>query len=63
MTSIGGAGSVWTAVTGSVAPDPLTIVIALSLTGALITLAATGLFRASERRARDRGLLDLTTGS
>ena len=62
-TSIGGDGSLWTAVTGSSAPDPLTIVIALSLTGGLITLAARGLFRASERRARDRGLLDRTTGS
>jgi ABC-2 type transport system permease protein len=62
-SSIGGSGSLWTAVTGSSAPDPATILIALFLTGALITLAATGLFRASERRARDRGLLDRTTGS
>jgi ABC-2 type transport system permease protein len=62
-TSIGGAGSLWTAVTGSAAPDPVTIVIALFLTGGLITLAATGLFRVSEGRARDRGLLDRTTGS
>ncbi len=62
-TSIGGAGSLWTAVTGSAAPDAPTVVIALLLTGALTTLAATGLFRASERRARDRGLLDRTTGS
>ncbi len=62
-TSIGGDGSLWTAVTGSSAPDPLTIVIALFLTGGLITLGARGLFRASERRARDRGLLDRTTGS
>jgi ABC-2 type transport system permease protein len=62
-SSIGGSGSLWTAVTGSSAPDPTTILIALFLTGALITLAATGLFRMSERRARDRGLLDRTTGS
>jgi ABC-type polysaccharide/polyol phosphate export permease len=62
-SSIGGAGSVWTAVTGSAAPDPLTIVGALFLTGAMTTLAATALFRGSEQRARDRGLLDRTTGS
>jgi ABC-2 type transport system permease protein len=62
-SSIGGEGSLWTAVTGSAAPDAATIVIVLSLTGTLITLAATALFRTSERRARDRGLLDRTTGS
>jgi ABC-type polysaccharide/polyol phosphate export permease len=62
-SSIGGTGSLWTAVTGSSSPDVVTILVALFLTGALITLAATGLFHASERRARDRGLLDRTTGS
>lgn len=62
-SSIGGAGSLWTAVTGSSAPDPLTIVGALFLTGAMTTLVATAMFRGSERRARDRGLLDRTTGS
>ncbi|MFN8629810.1 MAG: ABC transporter permease [Chloroflexota bacterium] len=62
-SSIGGAGSLWTAVTGTAAPDPLTIVAGLFLTGAVTTLVATLLFRGSERRARDRGLLDRTTGS
>ena len=62
-SSIGGAGSLWTAVTGSAAPDPITIVGALFVTGAVTTLVATALFRGSERRARDRGLLDRTTGS
>ena len=62
-SSIGGAGTLWTAVTGSAAPDPMTIVGALFLTGAVTTLVATALFRGSERRARDRGLLDRTTGS
>ena len=62
-SSIGGAGSVWTAVTGSAAPDALTITGALFVTGVLITLGATVIFRSSERRARDRGLLDRTTGS
>ena len=62
-SSIGGAGSLWTGVTGSAAPDAATIVLALFATGALITLGATAIFRASERRARDLGLLDRTTGS
>jgi ABC-type polysaccharide/polyol phosphate export permease len=62
-SSIGGTGSLWTAVTGSASPDALTIVGALFVTGALATLAATAIFRSSERRARDQGLLDRTTGS
>jgi ABC-2 type transport system permease protein len=62
-TSIGGQGSVWTAVTGTSAPDGAQVLVALLLTGALVTLAATAIFRASERRARNQGLLDRTTGS
>jgi ABC-2 type transport system permease protein len=63
LSGIGGPGSLWTTVTGTSAPDAATIVIVLLVTGALVTLAATGIFRASERRAKDRGLLDQTTGS
>jgi ABC-2 type transport system permease protein len=62
-TSIGGQGSLWTAVTGTSAPDGAQVLVALLLTGALVTLAATAIFRSSERRARDKGLLDRTTGS
>ena len=62
-SSVGGPGSLWTAVTGTVAPDALTIVFALFATGAVATLAAIAIFRSSERRARDLGLLDRTTGS
>lgn len=62
-SSIGGPGSLWSSATGTLAPDPATIVGALLATGALVTLAATGVFRASERRAKERGLLDQTTGS
>jgi len=62
-SGIGGTGSLWTAVTGTASPDATTIVIALFVTGGLVTLAATGTFRTSERRAKDRGLLDRTTGS
>jgi ABC-2 type transport system permease protein len=63
VSSIGGEGSLWLAWTGTPVPDPATIVLALLGTGALVTLAATGVFRVSERRAKDRGLLDRTTGS
>ncbi len=62
-SSIGGPGSLWTAVTGTAAPDATTVLLALFATGALVTLAATAIFRTSERRARDQGLLDRTTGS
>ena len=62
-SGIVGSGSVWTAVTGTSAPDGATIVLALFLTGALATLAAIDIFRRSEHRARDLGLLDRTTGS
>ena len=37
--------------------------LALCVTGALATLAAIAIFRSSERRAKDLGLLDRTTGS
>jgi ABC-2 type transport system permease protein len=63
QSGIGGPGSLWLSVTGTSAPDPLTTIVVLLATGALVTLAATGVFRVSERRAKDRGLLDRTTGS
>jgi ABC-2 type transport system permease protein len=62
-SGVGGPGSLWTSVTGTAAPGVDTILVALLVTGALVTLAATGIFRSSERRAKDRGLLDQTTGS
>jgi len=62
-SSIGGQGSLWTAVTGTAAPDGTTVLLALFVTGALVTLASMAIFRSSERRARELGLLDRTTGS
>ena len=50
-------------VTGAAAPGSTEIVIALLASGAVATLGAVAAFRVSERRAKDRGLLDLTTGS
>jgi ABC-2 type transport system permease protein len=62
-SSIGGPGSLFAELSGRVAPDASTIVLALLVTGAIATLGAAVTFRWSERRARERGLIDQTTGS
>ena len=62
-SSIGGPGSLFTNLTGAAAPDSPTILVALLVTGAVVTLGAAVVFRWSERRAKDRGLIDQTTGS
>jgi ABC-2 type transport system permease protein len=62
-TAVGGPGSAFEAFTGRLRPDAGEIVVALLLTGVLVTLAAIVGFRLSVRRAKDRGLLDQTTGS
>ena len=63
LTAIGGDGSFFGSVAGLPAPAPLQVVLALLATGTVATLASIAVFRASERRAKDRGLLDQTTGS
>jgi ABC-2 type transport system permease protein len=63
VTAIGGPGTLFTRLTRAAAPDSATIVVVLLATGAVATLAAVAVFRASDRRAKDRGLLDQTTGS
>jgi ABC-2 type transport system permease protein len=63
VTAIGGQGSLYTQLTGAASPTSGEIVVVLLATGALATLAAVAVFRASDRRAKDRGLLDQTTGS
>lgn len=62
-TGIGGSGSLFERIAGSATPGIGTVLVALLATGALVTLAAILAFRASERRAKDRGLFDKTTGS
>jgi ABC-2 type transport system permease protein len=62
-TSIGGDGSLYAQLAGHPVPSSLEIVVALLVTGALSTLASLVVFRWSERRAKDRGLFDQTTGS
>jgi ABC-2 type transport system permease protein len=63
ITAIGGPGSLYTQLTGAASPTSGEIVAVLLATGAVATLAAVAVFRASDRRAKDRGLLDQTTGS
>jgi ABC-2 type transport system permease protein len=63
LTSIGGEGSFFASVAGGPSPSGLEIVVALLATGTVATLGAIAVFRASDRRAKDRGLLDQTTGS
>jgi hypothetical protein len=62
-SSIGGPGSLFQSLTGQVAPGNAEVLIALLVTGAVVTLAAAGVFRLSSRRAKEQGLLDRTTGS
>ncbi len=63
ISSMGGSGSLYTELTGRTSPDAATVIVALLATGAVVTLAATVVFRWSEHRAKDRGLIDQTTGS
>ena len=63
LSALGGPGTVFTQLTGGFAPDPVTIMVLLLATGAVATLAALAVFRVSDRRAKERGLFDQTTGS
>jgi ABC-2 type transport system permease protein len=63
ISSVGGPGSLFADLTGRPLPGSLEVVFVLLVTGALATLAATLVFRRSVHRAKDRGLLDQTTGS
>jgi ABC-2 type transport system permease protein len=63
LSGIGGPGSAFAEFTGRHRPEAYEIVVALLVTGTLATLAAIAGFRISLRRAKDRGLLDQTTGS
>lgn len=63
LSAVGGAGSLWTQLTGTVQPGSVALLLALLATTAVTTLGALGAYRWSEHRAKERGLLDLTTGS
>src|SRR4029079_401002 len=62
VSAPGGPRTLLTQLNRAAAPDSLTISVVLLATGAVATLAAVAVFRASDRRAKDRGLLDQTTG-
>jgi ABC-2 type transport system permease protein len=63
LAAVGGSGSLFASLAGHERPHELLTFIALLATGAVATLAAIAVFRTSDRRAKDRGLLDQTTGS
>jgi ABC-2 type transport system permease protein len=63
FSGVAGPGSLFAQLTGHPLPDSIEIVVALMLTGAMVTLASIVGFRLSDRRAKDRGLFDQTTGS
>jgi ABC-2 type transport system permease protein len=62
-TSVGGPTSFFASLAGHPSPGRTEILVALLLTGTVSTLASLAVFRWSERRAKDRGLFDQTTGS
>jgi ABC-2 type transport system permease protein len=63
VSSVGGAGSLFTELTSRPVPTSAEIVVALLVTTAVVTLAARVCFGWSEHRAKERGLIDQTTGS
>lgn len=63
VSAIGGTGSLFGQWTGAAAPSATAIIVVLLATGTVATLGAVAMFRVSDRRAKDRGLLDQTTGS
>jgi ABC-2 type transport system permease protein len=63
LSGIGGPGSLYTSLTGMPSPSSAEILVGLTATAVVTVLVGVIVFRASERRARRRGLLDVTTGS
>ena len=63
VDSIGGAGSAFEAIFGHAHPSSVEIGLALLVTCAVVTLASLAVFRWSDRRAKQAGLYDQTSGS
>jgi ABC-2 type transport system permease protein len=63
ISAIGGPDSLWTSLTGTEVPGREWIIVALLVSTALTTLVAVAAYRWSEHRAKERGLIDQTTGS
>jgi ABC-2 type transport system permease protein len=62
-TAIGGPGSLWQELTSTSVPGTDVVVVALSLLSLASIVLAAGVYRWSEHRAKERGLLDQVTGS
>ncbi len=63
LSAVGGPGSVWTSWTGTAVPSGGQILVALALTTTAVAILGLAAFRWSERRARQKGLFDLVSGS
>jgi ABC-2 type transport system permease protein len=63
LSGIGGDGSLYQSLTGAAAPTSAEILLMLAITTSIAVALALAIFRWSERKARDRGLFDLITGS
>lgn len=63
VSSVGGEGSLWKSLTGTSVPDRTTLLVLLFLSTMMVTVISIAVYRWSEHRARERGLLDQTTGS
>jgi ABC-2 type transport system permease protein len=63
ISSVGGPGSLFAQLAGHPIPQPAEIAAALLASTALVTLVAGIVFQAAQRRVKERGLIDLTTGS
>jgi ABC-2 type transport system permease protein len=63
LSSAGGPTSLFAEMTGHAVPTTLEILVALLLSTAVVTLVAGVVFRLAQHRVKQRGLIDLTTGS
>jgi len=63
VSSVGGEGSRWMTLTRTSVPHRTTLLVLLFPSTMLVTVIAIAVYRWCEQRARERGLLDQTTGS
>jgi ABC-2 type transport system permease protein len=63
LSGIGGGSSLYTGLTGQLAPTTAEILLVLTASTAVVGAIGLVFFRWSERRAKEKGLLDQVTGS
>jgi ABC-2 type transport system permease protein len=63
LSGIGGPGSLFSSLTGASVPGSAQILAVLALLTGVLWVVALAMFRWSERKAKQRGLFDLITGS